>query len=561
MGLAHRFRAVSAVALPTLILSFGAHAAPPADVASGQELLTLPVEVVDSEGQPVAEAKVIPWALRCSQGHGLWRPDGLGDSEPPALTTDSQGRVNVPYPRYAVLGERVRTTQVTLSIDHPDFAYEMYESVDVPRKDSDAHIIELQRGATVEITPTINGDPVSPDGLHAVWSDGRSYLPGAAIATDDGTLRIPPMPAGKKQIMLVRVEGGRATHFSKIVDLDLKDGETVREQVELRPAVRIVGKLSDNVPRPVRNGRLSFRTVSHKATGIDQCEWFDWTPIAEDGTFTIESWPADEALQLVALCDGFMAQPGQPPRDAGEDRYTIATSRPQIITPDDFGKAVTIPMVPLVRCEIEVVDDTGSSLPAVEVSSCPNVYWWYNSSQLYCDPLASGDKFLLSGDFQGCVEESYPNMFSATTNGDGRAVLLLPAGAIDIFAACLDYEQPIQRGMRRQEIELVAGEVATVRLVMQPKGTDYLGEWDKLAGILFGCTGDECRRLLEDEGFRNKMTEVRLRLEGAENPADPALLRNAFSEIADAFDDIGDQEEVQTWRRKASEQAAKLEVR
>ena len=38
----------------------------------GQQMLKLPVRVVDADGKPVANAKIIPWALRSSQGHGTW---------------------------------------------------------------------------------------------------------------------------------------------------------------------------------------------------------------------------------------------------------------------------------------------------------------------------------------------------------------------------------------------------------------------------------------------------------------------------------------------------------
>jgi hypothetical protein len=108
---------------------------------------------------------------------------------------------------------------------------------------------------------------------------------------------------------------------------------------------------------------------------------------------------------------------------------------------------------------------------------------------------------------------------------------------------------------------LVAGEPTHARLVLQPKGTEFLGDWDKLAGVLFGCTGEQCRRLLEDPGFRKRITAVRIQMDEAEDINDPKLLKNAFAEISAAFDEVGDQEEVARWRRKADEQAAKLKAK
>src|SRR6478672_9755359 len=120
---------------------------------AAQEMVSLSVHVVDPDGKPVAHAKVVPWALRCSQGHGLWRPDGFGKSKPPEYTTDDAGSCEVKYPRYAIADERVLTTEVTLSIDHPGFALTSYEGVNVPRSETGPHKAELKRGATVEIVP------------------------------------------------------------------------------------------------------------------------------------------------------------------------------------------------------------------------------------------------------------------------------------------------------------------------------------------------------------------------------------------------------------------------
>jgi hypothetical protein len=551
--------AAAATVIAALWTLTSARTASAADAPPVQEMNSLPVRVVDPAGQPVAGAKVIPWALRCSQGHGWWRPDGFGRSNPPELFTNEEGRVEVPYPQYAVPAERVRTTQVTLSIDHPEYAYVMYGNIDVPRIETEPHTIELARGAVVEIVPEVDGKAIPLDDIYLMWSDGRADIPGIAPqVTEDGALRLPPIPAGPAKILVVRLDGGRATHFGEIADLELADGQTVRREVELQPALRVEGKLSENVPRPVKNGRISYRALPDSPSGNSDGEWFSWRPVAEDGTFVIDGWPVGKALQLVALCDGFSAETGKPPADSVAERNSATLSRPQLFLADELDRPLVIPMTALASCEIEVVNEEGMPLSDVKVGSNPSVHWWYNMSQIYCGPLVSGEKYLVDRAYRASVDKRYPDTFSTTTAGGGHAVLQIPASTDNLYAKQVDYELPILRGKRRQEIQLVGGETTRVKLVMQPKGSDYLGEWDKLAGILFGCTGEECRRLLEDEGFRNKMTEVRLRLDSAEDPTDPSLLSGAFAEIADAFDELGDQEEVHIWRRKATEQKAKL---
>src|ERR1700675_4096183 len=62
------------------------------EMVSGQEILKLSVHVVDADGKPVAGAKVTPWALRSSQGHGFWRKgDKQAGCGPEEVSTDADG--------------------------------------------------------------------------------------------------------------------------------------------------------------------------------------------------------------------------------------------------------------------------------------------------------------------------------------------------------------------------------------------------------------------------------------------------------------------------------------
>ncbi len=529
-----------------------------AEEVSPQALLPLPVRLVDAGGEPVAGAKIIPWALRSSQGHGSWSKDGQGGSEPPEFTTDTEGRTEIVYPRYSYADERVRVLSVTLSIDHPDFAYISHENIDVPRRETGPHVVKLARGATVEVMPVQEGRPANLNGLYLKWSDDRSWKPGVSpVVTATGGLQIPTMAAGPNEVMAVRLEGERATHFSSIVPLDLQAGKPVRATVELKPAARIVGRLSDNVPRPVKNGRLSARTVPRRWDG-KHVHWINWAPIAEDGTFVIEAWPASEDAQIIVLCDGFIAESGAAPSVAKAPPERDSFSRPQVFAPESFAQPIELQMTALVHCEVEVVDRQGKPLAGVKVVSFPNVGWWNVGSQIYCTPLVRGERLLRERKFEAAVERDAPIPFEAVTDADGRATLQLPVGKEDLVVENEDYELPVNRGRREQEVVLVAGETANARLVLQPKGTEYLGDWDKLAGVLFGCSGEECRRLLEDTGFRKKMVKVGARFNNSADPHDPDMLRSAYSEIAAGFDELNDQQEAAIWRRKAAEQAGKL---
>jgi hypothetical protein len=210
------------------------------------------------------------------------------------------------------------------------------------------------------------------------------------------------------------------------------------------------------------------------------------------------------------------------------------------------------------RCHIEAVDGRGDPVAGVHINACPNVGWWNGGSQIYCCPLVRGENLLRKRDYRAAVDKSSPEPFQTKTDAQGRAEMELPFGKEYLYAHHDIYELPIAMGRRDKRVEVTPDGPNSFRLVMQPIGTERLGEWDKLTGVLFGCTGDECRRLLDDREFRDKMDAVRARLDAAKDPKDPKLLLSAFADMAEAFDNLDDQEEAEKWRRKADEQAKKL---
>lgn len=522
-----------------------------------QEMISLPVQVINDQGTPVSGVKIIPWALRSSQGHGHWSEENLGKL--PEFVTDDEGEATVTYPRYTYPDEFVRTTEVTLSVDHPDYVYISHEDIAVPLKEDGAFTIFITPGGTIEITPFENGVPAPTTGLHAVWSDERWYKADLdPLKKSDGAMHLPPMAAGSGQVFLVRIENERATHFSRIDDVDIRAGETSQLDLVIRPAAELRGTLSADVPRPIKQGRIVARTLS-KDTSFNHVTWSAWTTIDADGNFVIENWPADEAIQIIALTDDHIAKSGAAPAVVAKPpREPDFFNRPQVFQPDAFNEPLVVEMEPMVECVVEAVNENDEPLAGVTVGSNPNVGWWNDGSQIYCGRLHSSEKFIVERDSSFGLDSSLPNPFSAITDQQGIARLFLPTGKEDLYVQHDEYELPIIQGRRRVQVELATSEPTSARLVLQPKGKEFLGEWDKLAGVLFGCTGEECRRLLDNPEFRERITAVRLQLDEAEDEKDPELLKNIFAEISAAFDEVGDQEEVARWRQKAEEQAAKL---
>jgi hypothetical protein len=525
-----------------------------------QRLIQIPVRVVNAEGEPLAGVTISPWALRSSRGHGSWNEKATGHKLPPDSTTDEEGIARVTYPYYAHTEEHVRTSQVTISLDHREYAHVSHEDINVPYEGGEKpHEVVLPRGVTVEVEPIQDGRPADLENLYVLWSDGRSWKPAVVPQViSSRKLRIPPLPAGQGSLLLVRLVDGHATHFSRIDTFTGQAGETLDLHLELAPAVRITGHVSDNVPRPIKNGRAKYASFKKQNNSFAEVDWFSWVPIAPDGTFIIESWPAGETLQMIALCDEYVAKSGAPPAEI-EPRKDDPFQRPQVFLPDQYAQEITLEMEPMVRCEVQVVDHRDQPVAEATISSCPNVGWWGTGPQIYCHPLVRSEELVVKRRYLSLVDPKEPYPFEVVTDSRGRAKLLLPSGREDLYVDHDHFELPVNRGWRDVPFQLVIGETTHARLELQPKGTEFLGEWDKLAGVLFGCTGEQCRRLLSDEGFRSRIEKVRLRYSESDDPADPVLLKDAYAEIADAFKELGDQQEAKLWKRKAADQAKKLE--
>jgi hypothetical protein len=285
--------------------------------------------------------------------------------------------------------------------------------------------------------------------------------------------------------------------------------------------------------------------------------WHGWAPIRADGTFTIDGWPADEPLQLIALCDGHIATSGEAPavvenpRDPKNDPF----QRPQVFNASS-SEPIDVAMQPLVHCVATALDGDNEPVAGVKVVSWPNVGWWNEGSQIYCDPLVRGERLLRERDYQKAVDEAFPYPFEAVTDAEGKALLELPDGNEDLAVESEVYELPVFLGRRSVDITLAHGKVTETTLRLQPRGTEKLGEWDKLAGVVFGCSTREGRRICALPGVQKQMDEFARRFREAKNQRDPQLLSEAYAAVADAFVGVGDTNEAAKWRQKSAEQAA-----
>jgi hypothetical protein len=532
------------------------------EMARGQQILALTVRVVDQDERPIARAKLSPWALQSSQGHGGWKKeDKESKVSPEDVMSDADGLATLRYPKYRSLQERIGTIGVSIAADHPEFAYDSDIHIDVPLEGDDPYVVRLKRGVPLEVRPTRDG-AADLENVFALWSDDRSWKPGVALEQlPGGMLRIPAMPPDDNSLLLVKLDGERATHFSKLTEFKLVSGGTERFDVPLRPSIRITGALSENVPRPIRAGRVRAWTLNPNRGSHHRVSWFTWVPIQGDGTFAIDGWPDGEALQLIALCEGYMAASGiapdcvKDPPDAANDPF----SRPQVFEGVE-GKQIELLMMPLVECTVSTVDEDEKPVAGVSVMSWPNVCWWNGGSQIYCDPLTRGERILRTRDYLSAIDRNFAAPFTAETDGSGTVTLHLPPGREALAVDSDVYELPVFLGRRDVQVQLARGETSQQVLRLQPRGTEKLGEWDKLAGVVFGCSTREGRRICALPGVRKQMDEFQRRFREARNQRDPQLLSEAYAAVADAFVGAGDTTEAAKWRQKSDEQAAKAKA-
>ncbi|TWT33655.1 hypothetical protein KOR34_34880 [Posidoniimonas corsicana] len=435
----------------SLFLSAALACVPPAIAAESDAaqapnpMLTARVMVVNSDGDPVAGATVAPWAIRSDLGHGSWAPDGQGRSKPPVVQTDERGLAEFEYPKYAAPSRQIPCLQLSCRVEHPDYADTVYNEVPVPQTDGPERI-ELARGAEVRIAPLDeNLEPVT-DGVHAMWCDNSYWSSSARARTDGEAIVLPRLTAGAELVRLVRIEGDQATHFSPPLPFLLADGQAVELMESLQPAASVQGRLSDNVPRPVKNGRVAV-VVAAKAPGEnwETLYWNDWAPVAEDGTFTLTGLPPGEPLQLIGLCDGFIAASGDAPEFADDNERDLRERRleargladfhlPQVFDLPQEGEAeLTVAMKPTGRCEVRVLDAAGAPLAGLQAETWPNVKWWNGGSQIYCSPLrrtaALIDQINEAAWSHDDGAERYGRLFSGVTDEDGRVTLTgLPLG-------------------------------------------------------------------------------------------------------------------------------------
>jgi hypothetical protein len=455
------------------------------------------ITVVDAQGKPILGATVKPYAIWPKRaggqsGHYGWTEDRY-DVPPEAVVTDKKGVAVVPYPTFVV--ERVETGEITISIKHPEYISDNCDVVVSSSPPSGAPLavwvkyilnrlrnrvfvtrsapVVLRQGQTVILEPAETLETTSK--LYAQTSSEGGYDCDFWDQSQPGMLVSRKHAPGNHAVRLISLDEENQLMFSDTVDLVIQQGVSNRLSLILEPGKTVRGRLSDNVTRPVVNGRVVVNVVpTGRVLGGRPPGWHAWTSVDEDGSFEMPSLPAGN-LEIVALCDGFISvsNPGQ------QGSSTIRFPQKHVIGADDLD--IVIEMEPTARLEVTVYDQNGRPLEGARVSTWPNVCWGGWASTIFCSDLYNTiDLLRQTHEGQGGFSREDPPGFSGISDKTGLAILSnVPVSQTRFTVGHPDYVLPkvqVPGGAPRREASIVLrpGAATEISVNLEPRNKDPL---------------------------------------------------------------------------------------
>jgi len=255
----------------------------------------------------------------------------------------------------------------------------------------------------------------------------------------------------------------------------LSEGMTGRTH-ELTGEKTTIGRLDDNTPRPGTNGRviIGVRSKEFPAwTNWNQVDavvkkfpnvsgWKSYRPIAPDGTFVFESVPPGD-LDVIVHGDGFASKNG------GAFGHGFAV--PQAFPLEAPTTRIVIATEPTATLEFTAKTKNGKPVEGATIYVNPNVI------------RING----IFGDIRRTSEAPFntlaplPNIsYSAKTDRDGVAIILnVPACTDGLGVEHPKFQVPLQdpKGWRSRyvRVSFTTGETNRLTMVLEPKGTDFIG--------------------------------------------------------------------------------------
>lgn len=447
--------------------------------------------VTTQKGTPVVGALVVPKGFYMAKSSGQI-PEGVFRDQ----KTDAAGMVRIALPAtgdgpgYERMKQAFQAgvSAMDVSVEHPNFPAASCNSK------SDLERITLSDPATIEIRAHRENDATLLTDLEfLVDSRWSAAFGGRTVSDGVVTLQNVDLFSDRslKQMRVVHFPENAPPLFSDLINLPQKEEPALKYDLVLKPGVRVEGRLADQVPRPVKNGRVMASIARCTKTYV---RWFmsATAEIAPDGSFVFESLPDGEMLQIVALCEGWVSTPTGLPeieRFVAEGELKswsgAQISRTQLLPQLCHlqGQAVrpVVAMVQTARCELRVLDENGSPLPGIAVSCGPNYHYINGGSNLLGRGIDSLDREyikLATGEKKRTKPPEVPAIpYQGVTDASGTVVISgLPTGGGAMehrFYVSPDPSNVFAQPKETKIVTIYAGETAraTVRLSM-PKAQE-----------------------------------------------------------------------------------------
>ncbi|MFM9964230.1 MAG: HEAT repeat domain-containing protein, partial [Planctomycetaceae bacterium] len=471
-----------------------------------KDQIEFPIQVVTNDGRPVVGAKVQLWAYRTSSGSPL-----VDSQWSPETTTDAAGTARVVILKelfkIMALVETPRKNGIpkilglNLRVEHPQYPT-WSQSVEV----ANPIRVVLAEPATIEVRAHRENDAELLREVMPVFSSyagsSSEWLAMKEQSQKEGVLTIRRVDLTSKQaarwLRLVHVPKEGPAWFSELIDLKPLQ-PPISLNVAMQPGVRVAGRLPDTVPRPVVNGRVAAQVVSGGSDASRNWSWSMGTTITKDGSFVLDSVPANENLQLIAVCDGWVSRSPTVDEMADyarthsfETKYSGASAEsvhPRLFRTIAPGIEPLLPMEATTDCEVTVVDESGQPIADALVAFSPNQHWFHGGSiglGMSHDSLKSLQTVFQTG--SPLKSDMTNERFNATTDARGKAVIAnLPAANTDPASPAMhllrvlhaNYDAPIEPrfyGQRIQLVELHPGQSGRVTVRMTPAKRNFAKE-------------------------------------------------------------------------------------
>lgn len=344
------------------------------------------VIVVDEDGNPIEGATIQPDGLRVKGGHAAdayhWIPSLFGPA--PRGTTDRQGKLNLRYPVVAFPEHGELTGKLIFNVVHRQFATRRIQEFDVDGSDNPIrmkHGIPLEvsgyfgpnRQPVTELVPNVSQEGARPED----WEDNGK-----------GTLEYHKLSPGGHVVQLMGQLPSGEVVYSEGFDFIAEPGKSYNFSLEMKPGIRLEGRLDEKVPRPVKHGRvlISVRPKQFPAVLVpeeygDLTErfgnfhfWKTYRSIAEDGSFVFESVPAGE-VDVIVHGDGFISKNGGQPQNRINSKLVsgLVIGVPQAFPLRAPITKVEVATEPTATLEVTAKTESGEAIEGATVYVNPNV--------------------------------------------------------------------------------------------------------------------------------------------------------------------------------------------